>query len=66
MIMFNQNIINLEKQYIADKLRINLSQLEEYFNLPISSYKDYKNDGLLYKFGSNVFKLLGKEIGGKL
>ena len=62
----NERIIQLEKQYISDKLRIKLSELEEYFSLPLSSYKDYDNDAWLYKFGSKVFKFLGKEVGGKL
>ena len=39
---------------------------EKYFNLPLSSYKDYDNDAWLYFLGSKFFKFLGKEIGGKL
>lgn len=61
-----ENMINLEKEYISNKLRIKISELEEYFNLPLYSYKDYDNDAWLYKLGSKVFKFLGKEIGGKL
>ena len=53
-----ERVIQLEKQYIADKLRIKLDELEEYFNMPLSSYRDYDNDEWLYKFGSKVLKFL--------
>ena len=56
----------LEKQYIADKLRISIEELDRYFKMPIKTYKDYPNDSWLYSFGSKVFRFFGKEIGGKL
>ena len=58
--------IDLEKQYIADKLRIDLYQLDVFFKLPRKTYKDYKNDAWLYKFGARLLKFIGKEIGGKI
>ena len=61
-----ERVIQLEKQYIADKLRIKLDELEEYFKIPLSSYRDYDNDEWLYKFGSKVLKFFGKEVGGKI
>ena len=63
---FSEKMINLEKEFISNKLRIENSELEKYFNLPLSSYKDYDNDAWLYYLGSKFFKFLGKEIGGKL
>ena len=57
-------MINLEKEFISNKLRIQNSELEKYFNLPLSSYKDYDNDAWLYYLGSKFFKFLGKEIEG--
>jgi len=58
--------IKLEKQYIADKLRISKEELERYFKLPIKTFKDYPNDAWLYSLGSKLLRFLGKEIGGKL
>ena len=55
----------LEKQFIADKLRIDLEELENYFNLPLKTYNDYPNQAWLYNIGSKFLKLIGKEIGGK-
>ena len=62
----SEKMINLEKEFISNKLRIENSELDKYFNLPLSSYKDYDNDAWLYYLGSKFFKFLGKEIGGKL
>ena len=62
----DEKTINLEKQFVADKLRINLNELEMFFKLPLKTYKDYKNDAWLYKLGSKFLKLVGKEIGGKI
>ena len=58
--------VNLEKEYISNKLRIKISELEKYFNLPLRSYRDYNNDAWLYTLGSKILKFLGKEIGGKI
>ena len=57
--------IKLEKQYVADKLKISINELDTFLKLPIKTYKNYSNDAWLYKFGSIVFKIIGKEIGGK-
>ena len=62
----DEKTINLEKQFVADKLRINLNELEMFFKLPLKTYKDYKNDAWLYKLGSKFLKLVGQEIGGKI
>ena len=62
----DQKIINLEKQYICDKLRISMEELDHYFKLPLRSHKDYKNEEWLYRLGSKILRKMGKEIGGKL
>lgn len=62
----SEKLINLEKEYVSNKLRIKISELEKFFNLPLRSYKDYNNDAWLYILGSKVYKFLGKEIGGKI
>ena len=60
------NMVSLEKQYIADKLRISKEELDRFFNMPIKTYKDYPNDSWLYSLGAKILRFFGKEIGGKL
>ena len=57
--------IEIEKQFIADKLRISVDELNNFFHLPKKTYKDFDNEAWLYKLGSKILKFLGKEIGGK-
>ena len=61
----DKKTIMLEKQFIADKLRIDLKELENYLYLPLKTYKDYPNQAWLYNMGSKFLKFIGKEIGGK-
>ncbi len=58
--------IKIEKQFIADKLRISVDELNEFFKLPKKTYKDFNNEAWLYKLGSKILKFLGKEVGGKI
>ena len=61
----DKKTIKLEKQFIADKLRIDLKELEKFLVLPLKTYKDYPNEAWLYNLGSKLLKFTGKEIGGK-
>ncbi len=58
--------IKLEKQFIADKLRISVNELNKFFKLPKKTYKDFNNEAWLYKLGSKILKFLGLEVGGKI
>lgn len=55
----------VEKAFVADKLGILESELDSYFNQPNKTYTDFKSSRHLYKLGARVFKLLGREVGGK-
>ena len=57
--------IKIEKQFVADKLRISVDELNTFFNLPKKTYKDFNNEAWLYKLGSKILRFLGKEVGGK-
>ena len=57
--------IKTEKEFVASKLKISISELENFFNLPKKTYRDYKNQELLYNFGSKIFRFLNLELGGK-
>ena len=62
---YDKDYIKNDLEFISNKLDIKTSKLNEYFNLPNKSYKDYKNMQLLYNIGSKAMKFLGMERGGK-
>lgn len=52
-------------EYIADKLDISVDNLNQFMNLPLFSYKDYKNSKVLFDIGEFVLqKLTGIRRGG--
>jgi len=57
----------VEKDYdfIASKLRISVDELKQYHSMPIKSYKDYKNQELLFTFGSRIIRMLGIDKNAK-
>ncbi len=59
-----ENIIH-EFEYVANKLNISTSELRNYFNMPLKTYCDYKNQENLYNLGAQVLKSLKIEKGGK-
>ena len=62
---FDEIEIKNDFEYVANKLRISVSKLDEYLRLPIKSYKDYRSQDLIYKIGSIVSKKMNIEKGGK-
>ena len=59
-----ENIIH-EFEYVASKLNISTGELRNYFNMPLKTYGDYKNQENLYNLGAQVLKSLKIEKGGK-
>jgi len=57
--LFDDVKIHNEMQFISSKLNINISQLQEYFRLPLKSYKDYKNNAYLINLGTILLTRLG-------
>ncbi len=47
--------------YVADKLEITSSELQEYFSAPKKSYKDYKNQETLFNIGAWALNIIGVE-----
>ncbi len=58
---YDQNTIEEEFKYIANKLRITVEELNGYLKAPNKSYKDYKNREWLFILGANILKFLGVE-----
>ncbi|MAO65718.1 MAG: LPS biosynthesis protein [Balneola sp.] len=54
-----------DKEYVANKLRIPVSELEEYFKMPKRTYEDYKSMETIYNIGASVMRMMGLERGGK-
>ena len=57
--------IHHEFEYIANKLDISVEELQNYFNLPKKTYRDYKSQSGIYEMGARVMRILGLERGGK-
>ena len=62
---YDPDKIDIEFEYIANKLEIPIEELRHYFNSPHKTYKDYKSQQTLYMLGSKVLKKFGIEKGGK-
>lgn len=55
-----QEIIN-ESSYIASKLEISLSELNQYYDMPLKYYWDYKNNSRLFALGSTILSKLANK-----
>jgi len=58
---YDPETINDEFKYIANKLNISEDELRMYFKAPVKTYKDYKNQEILFLIGARILKLLGGE-----
>ena len=47
--------------YIASKLGISVDELRGYHQMPLKTYKDYKNQEWMFDMGAKVLKLVGVE-----
>lgn len=62
---YDEAEVRQEFEFIANKLDISIDELTSYLELPIRTYKDYKNQENIYRAGAKVLKALGLEVGGK-
>lgn len=58
---YDPTTIDEEFEYIATKLGISVDQLREYRDMPLKTFKDYKNQQWLFDLGAKVLKALGVE-----
>jgi len=56
---FDANTIAHDFEYVATKLGITVTELENYMKAPNRSYKDYKNQLYLFLMGARVMQLTG-------
>lgn len=62
---YDKVTIHQEIEYVANKLNINIDELQSYMNASKKTYKDYKSQEFIYHFGAKFLKYLGIEKGGK-
>lgn len=53
--------IDEDFEYIATKLGISVAELRHYHEMPLKTYKDYKNREWVFDLGAKVLKALGVE-----
>jgi len=58
---FDPGTIDEEFEYIATKLGITVDQLREYHDMPLKTFRDYRNQQRLFDLGAKVLKALGVE-----
>ncbi len=62
---YDPDQITHEFEYVANKLRISVDELQGYFDAPNKTFRDYKSQQHLYDIGAKGLRLLGLELGGK-
>lgn len=58
---YDPDTIDEEFEYIAAKLGVSADELGRYHEMPLKTYRDYRNQQWLFKLGANILKLLGVE-----
>tara|TARA_R100001143_G_C3361083_1_gene135892 strand:- start:15772 stop:16872 length:1101 start_codon:yes stop_codon:yes gene_type:complete len=62
---YDPETISHELEYVANKLRIPVDELNQYFSMPKKTYKDYRSIEGVYNIGAIVMRFFGMERGGK-
>ena len=60
----SQHEVNELYDFVAKKLRVPLNELQNYQTMELKSFSDYKNQALLYKIASMLFKIFKGDISG--
>ena len=58
---YDPETIDEDFKYIATKLGITADALRGYHEMPLKSYRDYKNQERLFDLGSKILQLTGLE-----
>lgn len=57
----DEHFLNQEFEYVAHKLSLTVDELQELFEIPKKSYRDYKNKRNVIGLGANLMRRLGLE-----
>jgi N-acetyl sugar amidotransferase len=58
---FDVNTIEADFEFIANKLEISVDELKQLHELPLKSYKNYKNSLFIMNMGAKIMQFLGFE-----
>lgn len=53
--------VEAEYEYVSNKLDISVKELKSFHEMPLKSYKDYKNSLWMFNLGAKVLKRMGLE-----
>lgn len=62
---YDEEAIMHDFEFVANKLDISKEELQQCFDLPNKTYRDYKNQMWVYNIGAKVMRAFGLERGGK-
>ncbi len=62
---YDKETIGQEIEFVANKLDISVEELMNYMALPKKTYRDYRNQEEVYRFGARIMRMVGLELGGK-
>jgi len=62
---YDEQNIKHDIEYVANKLKVSVGDINKYFNLPKKNYKDYRSQKYIYTIGSSIMKFFNLELGGK-
>lgn len=57
----NEHFLKQEFEYVAHKLDLSVDELQQLFDLPKKTYRDYRNKRSVIGFGANAMRRLGLE-----
>jgi N-acetyl sugar amidotransferase len=58
---YDPETIDEDFEYIATKLGIDVAELRHYHEMPLKTYKDYRNREWMFELGAKVLKAIGVE-----
>ena len=58
---YDKDTIDDDFEFVADKLEISVDELRKLHELPLKSYKDYKNSLFIMNLGAKTLQYLGFE-----
>ena len=56
---YDNELHDSEMNYVANKLGISITQLNDYFNLPKKTFNDYKNSMFMINWGTKILRIFG-------
>jgi len=62
---YDHDTIRRDIEYVATKLDISVEELLGYLTSPNRTFRDYRSQRDIYKFGARLLRLMGIELGGK-